>query len=196
MRIPSITVAAILFALPTILSAQGAPAAAPGGAAPRPLILLTTAFPDGGVIPDRYSQAGEQISPALAWLNVPAGTLSFVLHMRDPDVARNRTTEDQVHWLVWGIPGTATGLPEGIAKGPVLPDGSQQISASGPVYRGPGAPATGPRHHYTFELFALDTKIDVKAGADAWETRTAVFAAMQGHILGKAVYVGLFRRPQ
>jgi Raf kinase inhibitor-like YbhB/YbcL family protein len=176
--------------------AQGAPAAAPAGQPPRPLILLTTAFPDGGVIPDRYSQAGDQNSPMLSWLNVPAGTVSFVLHMRDPDVARNRSTEDQVHWLVWGIPGTATGLPEGVAKGPVLPDGSQQISASGPVYRGPGAPATGPRHHYTFELFALDTKIDVKAGADAWETRTAVFAAMQGHVLGKAVYVGLFRRPQ
>jgi len=176
--------------------AQGAPAAPPAGPAPRPLMLLTTAFPDGGVIPDRYSQAGDQTSPMLSWLNVPAGTVSFVLHMRDPDVARNRSTEDQVHWLVWGIPGTATGLPEGIAKGPVLPDGSQQISASGPVYRGPGAPAIGPRHHYTFELFALDTKIDVKAGADAWETRTAVFSAMQGHILGKAVYVGLFRRPQ
>jgi Raf kinase inhibitor-like YbhB/YbcL family protein len=182
--------------LPAAVLAQGAPAAPPASPAPRPLILLTTAFPDGGVIPDRYTQAGDQTSPALAWLNVPAGTVSFVLHMRDPDVARNKSTEDQVHWLVWGIPGTATGLPEGIAKGPVLPDGSQQISASGPVYRGPGAPATGPRHHYTFELFALDTKIDVKAGADAWETRTAVWAAMQGHILGKAVYVGLFRRPQ
>lgn len=182
-------------AVPAAALAQGAPAPA-AGPAPRPLILLTTAFPDGGVIPDRHTQAGDQISPALAWLNVPAGTVSFVLHMRDPDVARNKTTEDQVHWLMWGIPGSATGLPEGIAKGPVLPDGSQQTSASGPVYRGPGAPATGPRHHYTFELFALDTKIDVKPGADAWETRTAVFAAMQGHILGKAVYVGLFRRPQ
>ena len=96
---------------------------------------------------------------------------------------------------MWGIPGTATGMTEGQPKGPTLPDGSRQISASGEVYRGPGAPATGPLHHYTFELFALDTKIDVPAGADAWVTRTAVYAAMQGHILGKAVYVGLFRRP-
>jgi phosphatidylethanolamine-binding protein (PEBP) family uncharacterized protein len=64
------------------------------------------------------------------------------------------------------------------------------------VHRGPGAGATGPRHHYTFELYALDTAIAVKAGADAWDTRTGVWAAMQGHILGKAVYVGLFRRPQ
>jgi Raf kinase inhibitor-like YbhB/YbcL family protein len=111
-------------------------------------------------------------------------------------VARNRGTEDQVHWLVWNIPGTATGMPEGVPQGATRPDGSQQISASGPVYRGPGAPAVGPVHHYTFELYALDTKIDVQPGADAWETRTKVWAAMNGHVLGKAVYVGLFKRPQ
>jgi Raf kinase inhibitor-like YbhB/YbcL family protein len=164
--------------------------------APRPALTLTTpAFPDGGQIPVKYTQAAEQVSPALNWSNVPEGTMSFVLHMRDPDVARNKTTEDQVHWLVWNIPGTTMGLPEGLPKGEQLPDGSQQISASGPVYRGPGAPATGPMHHYTFELFALDTKLDVKPAADAWETRAAVYKAMEGHILGKAVYVGLFKRP-
>ena len=164
---------------------------------PRPAMTLTTpAFPDGGVIPAKYTQAGEQVSPALTWANVPPNTASFVFHMRDPDVARNKTTEDQVHWLVWNIPGTAIGLPEGVPKGEQLADGSRQISASGPVYRGPGAPASGPLHHYTFEVYALDTKLDVPPGADAWETRTALWKAMQGHILGKAVYVGLFRRPQ
>ena len=178
------------------LSAQ-TPGGQPPGQPPRPaLTLTTTAFPDGDPIPAKYTQAGEQVSPALTWTNVPPGTVSFVLHMRDPDVARNKTTEDQVHWLVWNIPGTATGLPEGVPKGPDLADGSKQISASGPVYRGPGAPASGPMHHYTFELYALDAKMDVQAGADAWETRTALWKAMQGHILGKAVYVGLFRRPQ
>jgi Raf kinase inhibitor-like YbhB/YbcL family protein len=160
-----------------------------------PLTLTTPAFQDGREIPVKYTQAGEQVSPALNWTNVPPNTQSFVLHMRDPDVARNRGTEDQVHWLVWNIPGTATGLPEGVAKGEQLQDGSRQISASGPVYRGPGAPASGPLHHYTFELYALDTKLDVTPGADAWETRTTVWSAMQGHVLGKAVYVGLFRRP-
>jgi phosphatidylethanolamine-binding protein (PEBP) family uncharacterized protein len=116
--------------------------------------------------------------------------------MRDPDVARNNTTEDQVHWLVWGITGTATGMAEGQPKGPTLPDGSRQISASGEVYRGPGAPATGPLHHYVFEIIALDTKLDVMGTADAFETRAAVLKALQGHVLGKATYVGLFRRPQ
>ena len=81
-------------------------------------------------------------------------------------------------------------------QGPQLPDGSRQISASGQIYRGPGARAAGPKHHYTFELYALDTTIDVPMGANEQETRTAVMAAIQGHILGKAVYSGLFKRPQ
>ena len=99
-------------------------------------------------------------------------------------------------------PGTLTGIPEGIKPGGELPDGSRQISATGPQYRGPGAGANGPMHHYTFEVYALDTKIDVAAStnpqpvAAALETRAAVMKAMQGHVLGKAVYVGLFRRPQ
>ena len=75
--------------------------------------------------------------------------------MRDLDVARNRTTDDQAHWVVWNIPATATGMTEGQPRGAQLPDGSFQISATGQVYRGPGAPATGPQHHYTFEIFAL-----------------------------------------
>lgn len=197
MRLRSWAGAFIVYAaLPVCLVAQAPAAGQPAAAAARPMVLTTTAWPDGGPIPTKYTQAGEQISPALSWTNVPAGTVSFVLHMRDPDVARNKTTEDQVHWLVWNIPGTSTGMPEGVPQGPDLKDGSHQISASGRVYRGPGAPANGPQHHYTIEIYALDTKVDVPAGADAWETRTAVWKAMQDHILGKAVYVGLFRRPQ
>jgi Raf kinase inhibitor-like YbhB/YbcL family protein len=164
---------------------------------PRPAMTLTTAaWPDGDPIPIKYTQAGEQVSPALNWTNTPPGTVSFFLYMHDPDVSRNKTTDDQVHWLVWNIPGTATGLPENVPKGEKLADGAMQISASGPVYRGPGAPATGPQHHYTFEIYALDTKLDVPASTDAFETRTNIMKAIQGHILGKAVYVGLFRRPQ
>lgn len=167
-----------------------------------PMTLTITGFPDGGQIPVKFSQAapgaapGEGTSPAISWSHPPAGTQSFVLNMRDLDVARNRTTEDQAHWVVWNIPATAAGLPEGVPKGSQLPDGSYQISATGPVYRGPGAAATGPQHHYMFELFALDTKLDVRPTEDAFETRANVMKAMQGHVLGKAVYGGLFRRPQ
>ncbi len=172
-----------------------APAAPVAPAAPA-MTLSSPAFADGGVIPNRFTQAGEQTSPALTWTNTPPGTQSVVLHMHDLDVARNRTTDTQVHWLVWNIPATATGLPEGVPTGAERPDGSRQISASGPVYRGPGAPAAGPLHHYTFEVYALDTRLDVSAAADAFETRTNVMRAIQGHVLGKAVYMGLFRRPQ
>ena len=174
-----------------------------GGAAPGPAMTMTVAgFPDGGQFPVRYSQAaegaapGEGPSPAITWSNAPAATQSFVLHMHDMDLARNRTTDDQPHWVVWNIPATATGLPEAAPRGNPRADGSFQISATGPVYRGPGAPATGPMHHYVFELFALDAKIDVQPTADAFETRANVLKAIQGHILAKAVYGGLFRRPQ
>ena len=172
-------------------------------AAAAPAMTLTIpGFPDGGQIPVRFSQAaegaapGEWTSPAISWANPPAGTQSFVLNMHDMDAARNRTTDDQAHWVVWNIPATATGIPEGAPKGAQLPNGSYQISATGQVYRGPGAPANGPLHHYVFELFALDAKLDVQPAADAFETRSNVMKALQGHVLGKAVYMGLFRRPQ
>ena len=187
-----------------MIAAVGALFAQGGGrAAPAPAMTLTIpAFPDGGQYPVKYSQAapgvatGEGTSPAMTWANVPAGTKSFVLNMHDMDLARNKTTDDQAHWVVWNIPATATGMPEGVPKGSQLADGSYQISATGPMYRGPGAPATGPFHHYVFELFALDTTLDVKPSGDAFETRAKVIAAIQGHILAKAVYGGLFRRPQ
>ena len=187
-------------------TAQAPPPAAPagqgaraGGPASPPMVLSTTAFPDGGVIPNRFTQvqqAERGVSPVLNWANAPAATQSFVVHMHDPEVARNRTTDDQVHWLVWGIPGTEKGLPEGMPEGAQLPNGIRQISASGAVYRGPGAPANGPMHHYTFEVYALDTTLDVPPGADAWETRRTLFKAMDGHVIGKAVMVGMFKRPQ
>jgi Raf kinase inhibitor-like YbhB/YbcL family protein len=174
-----------------------------GGAPAAPAMTLTVAgFPDGGDIPVKFSQAapgvatGEGLSPAISWTNVPAGTQSFFLNMRDMDVARNKGTEDQAHWVVWNIPATTTSLPEGVPKGPKLSNGAYQFSATGQMYRGPGAGANGPKHHYMFELYALDTKLDVQPGADAFATRKAVLAAVEGHVLGKAVYGGLFKRPQ
>ncbi len=192
-----------LYPLVMVTAASALFAQGGGRAAPAPAMTLTIpAFPDGGQYPVKYSQAapgvatGEGTSPAMTWANVPAGTKSFVLNMHDMDLARNKTTDDQAHWVVWNIPATATGMPEGVPKGSQLADGSYQISATGPMYRGPGAPATGPFHHYVFELFALDTTLDVKPAGDAFETRAKVISAIQGHILAKAVYGGLFRRPQ
>ena len=209
-----VCVTVLLMALAVVVAAQGgqAPARGAGGAAPAatpPMTLTTTGWMDGAVIPNKYTQAVPMpVSPALTWTNVPAGTQSLVLHFHDPDASKNNTTADQVHWLMWNMPATLTGLPEGVAMGPTLPDGSRQISASGSTFRGPGAPATGPYHHYTFEIYALDIKLDtipavttpVAATAtpnpsDELQTREKVFAAMQGHVRGKAVMFGLFRRP-
>jgi Raf kinase inhibitor-like YbhB/YbcL family protein len=176
---------------------RGGGAAAPAGQAAPPMRLMSNSFNDGTVIPLKYTQAGEQASPQIAWANAPAATQSLVLHMHDMEGARNKTSEDQLHWLVWNIPATTRVLPEGLPKGD-LKDGAHQTSASGDgVYRGPGAPANGPYHHYVFELFALDTKLDVAANPmDPFDTRAKVLAAMQGHVIGKAVYLGFFRRPE
>src|SRR5438309_7236990 len=177
------------------LAPAAAQQAAGRGPATPPLIMTTTAWEDGGVIPDKYTQAGMGISPELKWSQVPPGTQSFVLLLHDPEPVLNKGSKmDITHWLIWNIPGTATGLQEGVPQGE-LPDGSRQVSLRGNAYMGPGAPA-GPYHHYTFELFALDTRLDIPQGTpqDAAATRTAVVNAMDGHVLGKAVLVGRFHR--
>ncbi|MBZ5643841.1 MAG: YbhB/YbcL family Raf kinase inhibitor-like protein [Acidobacteriia bacterium] len=186
-----------MFGLAITLAAQSAGAqAAPPAATVSMMTMTISGFADGSDIPAKFTQAGNQTSPAISWSGAPAGTVTFLLHMHDMEVSRNHTSDDQVHWLVWNIPGTATGLPEGIPQGAQIANGAYQLSVSGQVYRGPGAPAAGPKHHYTFELLALDTKVDVQPTTDAFETRTAIMKAIQGHILGKAVYMGLFHKPQ
>jgi Raf kinase inhibitor-like YbhB/YbcL family protein len=116
--------------------------------------------------------------------------VSFVLLLHDLDGAMNHRTDDVTHWLVYNIPGTATSLPEGISPAPELPDGSVQApnQRKTPGYLGPGA--RGKYHHYTFELYALDTKLTLPVEA----LRADVFNAMQGHVLDKAVLVGKYKR--
>lgn len=170
---------------------QAAAPGAPGG--PSLLALTSPSFEDGGVIPGKFTQSVDKyVSPTLKWTNVPAGTVSFALIMHDPDVAIDKKTGDVLHWMAFNIPGTATGLPEAVPPDPTLSDGTIQAKNRGgvPGYRGPGAPAGGPYHHYTLELFALDTKLSL--GPDA--TRQDVLAAMDGHILAKAVLVGRFHK--
>ena len=198
--ITSLLVLVALAALGATLMAQGGGGQGRGGGrgpATPPLLMTTTAFEDGGVIPDKYTQkAGPMaVSPELKWSQVPMGTQSFVILFHDPEPVLNKSSKmDVTHWLIWNIPGTSTGLSEGVAQGE-LPDGSRQVSLRGNAYMGPGAPA-GPYHHYTFELYALDTKLDVPQGTpqQAADTRNAVINAMDGHVLGKAVLVGRFHQ--
>ena len=157
------------------------------------LTLTTTAFEDGGVVPNKYTQATpDAVSPKLDWDHVPAGTMSFVLLLHDPDVALQKKMDDVTHWMAFNIPGTATGLPEGVQPKGMMDDGTIQVknTRNAVGYMGPGAGAAGPYHHYTFELFALDTKLDLKEDA----SRADVVKAMDGHILGKGVLVGRFHR--
>ena len=159
------------------------------------MTLTTAAWPDGGQIPLKHTQAGEEISPALTWSGAPDGVAGYVLVVHDADAAIGSGTDDILHWMLWNIPAASTGLSERVPRGAQLPDGTRQISATGPNYRGPGAPASGPPHHYVFELFALDSTLDVPAvGASPAQTRAAVMAAMADHVRGKAALVGLFKR--
>lgn len=158
--------------------------------------LTSPAFTDGGLIPVRHAQAGRDVSPPLAWSNVPDSTRSFVLLVHDVDAAIGDGTDDLLHWMVWNIPGTARALPEGMPQGALLEGGMRQISASGPYYRGPAAASSEPVHHYVFELYALDVPITIAPiGLSPAATRAAVMAAMAGHVRGKGVLVGRYRRP-
>jgi Raf kinase inhibitor-like YbhB/YbcL family protein len=189
MRVTTLLIATALVGAVRLADAQGQR----GGQTGPGLTLTTSAFPDGGEIPARFTQSAQSpVSPKLEWTNVPANTVSFVLIMHDPDVAVQRKIDDVLHWLVFNIPGSARDLPEGVPPTAQMPDGIVQGKNQGGVvgYRGPGAPAAGPHHHYTWELFALDTKLEL--GPDA--TRADVLKAIDGHILGKAVLTGRFHR--
>lgn len=165
-----------------------------------PLSLTSSGFADGTAIPLKFTQAASvpdgEVSPELTWSTPPTGTQSFVVWMHDLDYSVKRTTEDNLHWMVWNIPASSTSLQENLPIGAHLDNGIYQISYNRPGYRGPGAPASGPLHHYIFELYALDIKLDEAAAATPVETREKIFKLMQGHVLGKAAYGGLFRRPQ
>jgi len=168
---------------------QGRGPAGPG------LTLTTAGFADGAEVPKQFTMNapdGNGASPKLEWSHVPEGTVSFALILHDPDVSIRRTNDDVLHWMIFNIPGSARELPEGMPATAQMPDGSIQAkNLRGRVgYMGPGAPPAGPDHHYTFELYALDIKLDL--GPDA--TRADVLKAMDGHILGKGVLVGRFHR--
>lgn len=157
------------------------------------MALSSPDFQDGGIIPDKFTQADPMpVSPRLEWTNVPEATQSFVLIMHDPDNALNGGTDDVLHWMMFNIPGTARSLAGGLPLDAQLPDGTTQAKGIRNVgYMGPGNAAINPYHHYTLELYALNAKLTL--GPDA--TRADVMKAMDTHTVGKAVLVGRFKRP-
>ena len=153
-----------------------------GGGGIVTLTVSSTSFQDGGEIPAKYT--GQGISPQLSWTGAPAATMSYVLIMHDVDAAfpAGNLASDITHWVVWNIPAAATSIPEG---GPV-PTGSNQTSMRGPQYMGPAPPAGHPYHHYIFQVYALNSTIDVPATA----MRADVEKAMEGKILARGAFVG------
>jgi hypothetical protein len=188
-----------------LLMAQ-APPPKPAGpqvaAAPRLNFWVTSAsFGNGAEIPMKYAGRGDNKSPAFEFhwslgtnpTTVPASLKTYVVILHDVQNSANKTTGDTLHWSAFNIPGTATGLTEGLGAG-TLADGTVngpgiRGGANG-VYFGPGAPA-GPYHHYVFEFYALDTKLDLQGTA----TRDDLMKAMDGHVVGKAAYFGRFPGP-
>jgi Raf kinase inhibitor-like YbhB/YbcL family protein len=176
-----------------------------GGAGGAAILSVTsTAWPDGGTIPLRYTQVGGETSPGVQWSGAPQGIMSYVITFQDADSVAQNSTDGLLHWMVWNIPANMTNLPPGQPDGFQLDNGISQISVSGSRYRGPGAPAAGPVHHYVLEVYALDTMIDVKVppqgpqdpNPNVQQIRGQIMQAMVGHIRGKGSYVGLFHRPQ
>ena len=149
--------------------------------------LQTNAFSPGGTIPKKYTCDASDVSPELTWSGAPAGTQAFALIGDDPDAPAGTWT----HWIAWDIPASATKLPEGLPKDETLADGTRQgkndFKRIG--YNGP-CPPPGKPHRYFFKLYALGSKLEVKAGA----SRSELESAMKGHVLGQAEVMGKYGR--
>lgn len=176
---------ALCLAIPALLvglagCATNAPATEPVGAT---LTVTSSAFAHEGAIPALYSCDGDDISPPISWGNAPAGTQSFVLICDDPDAIGT-----WVHWVVFNVPGDATGLPEDVPDDQALSNGALQgkNSWSRIGYGGPCPPMGA--HHYVFNVYALDTMLPLAAGA----SKTQVLNAMSGHILGRGELIGIY----
>lgn len=148
--------------------------------------ILSSAFQHEGMIPDKFSCKGQDISPPLKWENAPAGTKSFVLICDDPDAPVG--TWD--HWLLFNIPASVTELQEGVPAQAELPNGARhgKNSWGRKDYGGPCPP--GGTHRYFFKFYALDTLLDLEPGVSKKE----LMNAMQGHILAQTELMGKFKR--
>jgi len=182
-----------IFFLVCLAALSCAQSATPEGTVPpdsgqAALMITSTAFTNGADIPIKYTCHGQNISPALNWSGSPAGTASFALIMDDTDAV-------YTHWVIFNLPPDARGLPEAVPKDETLANGALQgKTGSGGIgyptgYFGP-CPPKGSPHHYRFTVYALDTLLDLAAGA----SKDQLLQAMQGHILGQAQLVGIYQR--
>lgn len=149
--------------------------------------ITSPSYPSRGNIPKKFTCDGEDVSPQMSWTDPPAGTKSFALLVDDPDAPVGNWN----HWVLWNVPAESRGLAEGVRKDKQLADGSEQgendfrkIGYNGPC------PPPGQVHRYYLKLFALDTKLSLKATVRKAELE----AAMKGHILGQPEWMGRYGR--
>jgi Raf kinase inhibitor-like YbhB/YbcL family protein len=155
--------------------------------------LSSPGFRHNQPIPAKFTCEGQDVSPSLKWEGAPAGTKSFALICDDPD-AQSVAGFVWVHWVIWGIPATAMGLPENVAKTESVPalGGAMQGENSWPRpgYNGPCPPPGHGVHHYHFKLYALDMEPSLKPRA----TKHQLEEAVRGHVLAMAELVGTYQR--
>lgn len=151
------------------------------------ILLTSPSFEYGRPIPLRNTADGVNVSPALAWSGVPDRARSLALVCDDPDAPRRVW----VHWVLYDLPPTLDGLPEGVPTTPALAGGGRQGTTDfGTVGYGGPAPPKGKPHRYYFKLYALDAELGLPPGA----TKAAVQAAMNGHVLDEGELMGTYQR--
>lgn len=154
------------------------------------LELSAPAFGNGGPIPPHHTCEGEDVSPALAWRHVPRDTKSLVLIVDDPDAPDPRAPAmTWVHWVLYDLPATCAGLPEGVASAALPPGTREGLNDWRRTGWGGPCPPIG-RHRYFFKLYALD----VLLGDLARPTKAAVEKAMHGHVLASAEWMGTYEK--
>jgi Raf kinase inhibitor-like YbhB/YbcL family protein len=149
--------------------------------------ITSSSFGAGSGIPRDFTADGRDLSPALAWTNPPVGCQAFALICDDPDAP----VGTWVHWLIWNLPGSAQGIPQGVPARKILADGSAQgRNDFGRIGYGGPSPPRGKPHRYFFRLYALKEKLSLEPGA----SRPDLERAMQGRILGTAELFGTYGR--
>jgi Raf kinase inhibitor-like YbhB/YbcL family protein len=144
------------------------------------MMIKSSAFQEGGIIPSKFTCDGSDTSPPLQITDVPSGAKSLVLIADDPDAPGGLFT----HWLIWNIPPQTSSIPEGSATNGV--QGTNDFGKSG--YRGP-CPPPGT-HRYSFKVFALDRELDLRPGAK----RSQIDTAIKGHVIAHGELVGRYAR--
>lgn len=162
-----------------VLVLAGCSGPAPGTPEETTMELTSEAFGEGGSIPVQHTCDGDNISPPLAWDDVPEGAAAFVLVVEDPDAG------GFVHWLLTDIPGDSRELPEGAGDAIGMP-GHNDFGLSG--WGGP-CPPSG-EHRYVFTLYALSEPIQIEPNASSQAVREAI----AHRLIGEAQLTGVYAR--